>query len=174
MQCTTIGLDVAKNIFQVHGVGSDGGPVVRRRLRRTEVMSFFEGRPPCLVGPEACASAHHWGREIEKLGHEVRLMPPQYIRPYEKRNKNDATDAEAICEAVTRPTMRFVPIKSVEQQAVLMLHRSRDLLIRQRTALVNGRSAAISLNSGSWSARASGTSRSWSTRSPLRAWSASR
>jgi hypothetical protein len=101
------------------------------------VLSFFEGRPPCLVGLEACASAHHWGREIEKLGHEVRLMPPQYVRPYVKRNKNDATDAEAICEAVTRPTMRFVPIKSIEQQAVLMLHRSRDLLIRQRTALVN-------------------------------------
>lgn len=137
MQCTTIGVDVAKNIFQVHGVGSDGGPVVRRKLRRTEVLSFFEGMAPCLVGLEACASAHHWGREIEKLGHQVRLMPPQYVRPYVKRNKNDATDAEAICEAVTRPTMRFVPIKSVEQQAVLMLHRSRDLLIRQRTALVN-------------------------------------
>jgi transposase len=137
MQCTTIGLDVAKNVFQVHGVDSAGGPVIRRKLRRAEVLSLFEGRPPCLVGLEACASAHHWGREIEKLGHEVRLMPPQYVRPYVKRNKNDATDAEAICEAVTRPTMRFVPIKSVEQQAVLMLHRSRDLLIRQRTALVN-------------------------------------
>jgi transposase len=132
MQCTTIGLDVAKNVFQVHGVDSAGGPVIRRKLRRAEVLSLFEGRPPCLVGLEACASAHHWGREIEKLGHEVRLMPPQYVRPYVKRNKNDATDAEAICEAVTRPTMRFVPIKSVEQQAVLMLHRSRDLLIRQR------------------------------------------
>jgi transposase len=137
MQCTTIGLDVAKNVFQVHGVGSVGGAVVRRRLRRGEVLPFFEDRTPCLVGLEACASAHHWAREIAKLGHEVRLMPPQYVRPYVKRNKNDATDAEAICEAVTRPTMRFVPIKSIDQQAVLMLHRSRDLLIRQRTALVN-------------------------------------
>jgi transposase len=137
MQSTTIGFDVAKNIFQVHGVGSAGGPIVRRKLRRAEVLPFFEGMGPCLVGLEACASAHHWAREIAKLGHEVRLMPPQYVRPYVKRNKNDATDAEAICEAVGRPTMRFVPIKSIDQQAVLMLHRSRDLLIRQRTALVN-------------------------------------
>ncbi len=111
--------------------------VVRRRLRRAEVLPFFEGMTPCLVGLEACAGAHHWAREIAKLGHEVRLMPPQYVRPYVKRNKNDAADAEAICEAVTRPTMRFVPVKSIDQQAVLMLHRSRDLLIRQRTALVN-------------------------------------
>jgi transposase len=137
MQSTTIGFDVAKNIFQVHGVGSAGGPLVRRKLRRAEVLAFFEGMAPCLVGLEACASDHHWAREIAKLGHEVRLMPPQYVRPYVKRNKNDATDAEAICEAVGRPTMRFVPIKSIDQQAVLMLHRSRDLLIRQRTALVN-------------------------------------
>lgn len=137
MYVTTIGLDVAKTIFQVHGVDDTGGNTVRRRLRRAEVLPFFEGLAPCLVGLEACAGAHHWAREIRKLGHEVRLMPPQYVRPYVKRNKNDAADAEAICEAVTRPTMRFVPVKSVDQQAVLMLHRSRDLLIRQRTALVN-------------------------------------
>jgi transposase len=143
MHCMAIGLDVAKNIFQVHCVARRctaspvDGAVVRRRLRRVEVLPFFEGMAPCLVGLEACASAHHRARETEKLGHAVRLMPPQYVRPYVKRNKDDATDAEAICEAVTRSTMRFVPIKSIDQQAVLMLHRSRDVLIGQRTALVN-------------------------------------
>ena len=123
MQVTTIGLDLAKQIFQVHGVGPDGKAVLRKRLRRAEVLSFFAALPPCLVGMEACATAHHWGRELSRLGHEVRLLPPAYVKPYVKRGKNDAADAEAICEAVTRPTMRFVPLKSTEQQAALMLHR---------------------------------------------------
>ena len=108
MQVTTIGLDLAKQIFQVHGVGGDGRALVRKRLRRSEVLSFFAGLEPCLVGMEACATAHHWARELSQLGHEVRLMPPAYVKPYVKRGKNDAADAEAICEAVTRPTMRFV------------------------------------------------------------------
>ena len=137
MQVTTIGLDLAKQVFQVHGVDRDGRAVVRKRLRRSEVLSFFSALEPCLVGMEACATAHHWARELSQLGHEVRLMPPAYVKPYVKRGKNDAADAEAICEAVTRPTMRFVPIKSAEQQAALMLHRVRDLLVRQRTVLIN-------------------------------------
>jgi len=137
MQATTIGLDLAKNVFQVHGVDAEGETVVRKKLRRSEVIAFFSAVPPCLVGMEACASAHHWARELVALGHTVKLMPPAYVRPYVKRGKNDAADAEAMCEAVTRPTMRFDPVKSAEQQAVLMLHRSRDLLIRQRTMLVN-------------------------------------
>ncbi len=134
----TIGVDLAKNIFQVHGVDGDGEIVIRRQLRRARVMAFFAKQPRCLVGMEACATAHHWAREIGGLGHEVRLMPPRYVKPYVKRNKSDAADAEAICEAVTRPTMRFVAVKGTEQQAVLMLHRSRELLVRQRTMLVNG------------------------------------
>jgi transposase len=137
MQITTIGLDLAKHIFQVHGVDADGIVIVRRRLRRREVAAFFSSLPPCLVGMEACSTAHHWARELMSLGHEVRLLPPTYVKPYVKRGKNDAADAEAICEAVTRPTMRFVPVKSVEQQGVLVLHRARDLLIRQRTMLAN-------------------------------------
>ena len=126
----TIGVDLAKNVFQVHGVDAEGTVVVRRQLRRRQVLAFFEKQPPCLVGmearrrlPRACATAHYWAREIAALGHEVKLMPPRYVKPYVKRNKNDAADAEAICEAVTRPTMRFVAVKSVEQQSVLMLHR---------------------------------------------------
>ena len=134
----TIGLDLAKNIFQVHGVDGDGEIVIRRQLRRAQIMRFFEKQPCCLVGMEACATAHHWAREIGRLGHEVRLMPPCYVKPYVKRNKNDAADAEAICEAVRRPTMRFVAVKGMEQQGVLMLHRARELLVRQRTMLVNG------------------------------------
>lgn len=134
----TIGVDLAKNVFQVHGVDGDGEIVIRRQLRRARVLPFFAQQPRCLVGMEACATAHHWAREIGKLGHEVRLMPPRYVKPYVKRNKNDAADAEAICEAVTRPTMRFVAVKGTEQQGVLMLHRSRELLVRQRTMLVNG------------------------------------
>jgi transposase len=134
---STIGLDIAKNVFQVHGIDQSGKIVVQRRLRRGQVLSFFERQPPCLVGMEACATAHHWAREIEALGHEVRLMPPRYVKPYVKRNKNDAADAEAICEAVTRPTMRFVPIKSEDQQSVLMVHRTRHLFVRQRTSLIN-------------------------------------
>jgi transposase len=137
MHVTTIGLDLAKHVFQVHGVDLEGNVAIRRRLRRAEVMKFFASLSPCRVGMEACSTAHHWARELKALGHEVRLMPPTYVKPYVKRGKNDATDAEAICEAVTRPTMRFVPIKSAEQQSVLMLHRSRDLLIRQRTMLAN-------------------------------------
>ena len=133
----TIGLDLAKNVFQVHGVGKTGEVVVRRQLRRSRVIPFFEKLPPCLVGIEACATSHHWARELQALGHEVRIMPAHYVKAYVKRNKNDATDAEAICEAVTRPTMRFVAVKSPEQQSLLMLHRSRSLLVRQRTMLVN-------------------------------------
>src|SRR5512143_1860303 len=137
MQITTIGLDLAKSVFQVHGVDATGQAVVRKSLRRSQVLPFFAKLPPCLVGIEACGTSHHWARELIKLGHEVRLMPPAYVKPYVKRGKNDAVDAEAICEAVTRPTMRFVPIKSREQQAALSLHRVRSLLTAQRTALVN-------------------------------------
>jgi transposase len=137
MQITTIGLDIAKRVFQAHGVDAAGRAVLRRRLGRTEVLDFFRALPPCLVGIEACGTAHHWAREIRALGHEVRLIPAVYVKPYVKRGKTDAADAEAICEAVTRPTMRFVPVKTSEQQALLVLHRTRDLLVRQRTALVN-------------------------------------
>ena len=133
----TIGLDLAKSVFQVHGVDASGEPVIRRQLRRRQVLAFFKKLPPCLVGLEACATSHYWAREIAALGHEVRMMPARYVKPYVKRNKNDAADAEAICEAVTRPTMRFVPIKTPEQQAVLMLHRTRQLFVRQRTMLIN-------------------------------------
>ena len=134
---STIGLDIAKNVFQVHGVDQQGEVIVRRQLRRRQVLKFFAKLSPCLIGMEACATAHHWARELRKLGHEVRLMPARYVKPYVKRNKNDAADAEAICEAVTRPTMRFVPIKTVEQQSVLMVHRTRQLFVRQRTSLIN-------------------------------------
>src|SRR4051812_4762711 len=137
MQVITIGLDLAKSVFQVYVVAADGSVAVRRRLRRRDVPGFFAGLPPCLVGMEASRSAHYWARELTALGHTVRLMPPSYVKPYVKRNKHDATDAEAICEAVTRPTMRFVPVKSEQQQAAILLHRVRDLLIRQRTQLVN-------------------------------------
>lgn len=133
----TVGLDLAKNVFQVHAIAADGAVLIRRKLRRSELMRFFGELTPCLVGMEACASAHHWARELMAIGHEVRLMPPAYVKPYVKRGKTDAADAEAICEAVTRPTMRFVAVKSVEQQAVLMLHKSRDLMVRQRTMLIN-------------------------------------
>ena len=137
MEISTIGLDLAKNIFQVHGINSQGEPVVRKALRRSQMLPFFAKIQPCLVGIEACGTSHHWARELMKLGHEVRLMPPVYVKPYVKRGKNDAADAEAICEAVTRQTMRFVPVKSREQQAALSLHRVRSLLIRQRTQLIN-------------------------------------
>ncbi|MFB3139404.1 MAG: IS110 family transposase [Phycisphaerales bacterium] len=136
-EVTTIGLDLAKSVFQVHGVDGSGKVVVRRQLRRRQVLAFFKKLPACLVGMEACASSHYWAREIAKLGHKVRLMPARYVKPYVKRNKNDAADAEAICEAVTRPTMRFVEIKTPEQQSVLMLHRTRQLFVRQRTMLIN-------------------------------------
>jgi len=134
---TTIGLDIAKSVFQVHGIDAAGRVVIRRQLKRRFVLSFFEKLPPCLVGIEACASSHHWSRELQALGHTVRLMPPAYVKPYVKRQKNDTTDAEAICEAVTRPNMRFVPTKTIEQQSCLMLHRARHLFIRQQTAVIN-------------------------------------
>src|SRR5215207_1369380 len=137
MEISTIELDIAKRVFQAHGVDAQGRAVLRRKLQRAEVLAFFEKLPRCLVGIEACGTAHHWAREIAAFGHEVKLMPASYVKPYVKRGKTDAADAEAICEAVTRPTMRFVPVKAAEQQAALMLHRTRDLLVRQRTALVN-------------------------------------
>jgi transposase len=137
MNITTIGLDLAKNVFQVHGVNERGENVVRKRLRRKDVLPYFATLAPCVVGIEACGTAHHWAREIRSVGHEVKLISPAYVKPYVKRNKNDSADAEAICEAVGRPSMRFVPVKSTDQQSVLMLHRTRDLLVRQRTMLVN-------------------------------------
>jgi len=137
MQVTTIGLDLAKNVFQVHGIDATEKVVVRKQLRRGQLIKFFEALAPCLIGMEACATAHHWARELTKLGHQVRLMPAKDVKAYVKRNKNDAADAEAICEAVRRPTMRFVAVKSAEQQGRLMQHRVRDLLMRQRTQLIN-------------------------------------
>lgn len=138
MQVNTIGLDLSKTVFQVHGVDGAGAVVVRKRLRRSQVLGFFAGLAPCVVGLEACGTAHYWARELGKLGHEARLMAPSYVKPYVKRGKkNDATDAEAICEAAQRPGMRFVTVKSADQQGALMLHRARALLIRQRTMLVN-------------------------------------
>src|ERR1700731_826934 len=137
MQITTIGLDIAKNVFQVHGIDAAEKVVVRKQLRRGQVLKFFASLQPCLVGMEACASAHYWARELTKLGHEVRLMPAKDVKAYVKRNKNDAADAEAICEAVRRPRMRFVRAKSTEQQGRLMQHRTRDLLLRQQTQVIN-------------------------------------
>ena len=134
---TTIGLDIAKSVFQVHGIDAEGTVIIRRQLKRRYVLAFFRKLPPCLVGLEACASSHHWSRELKTLGHTVRLMPPAYVKPYVKRQKNDAADAEAICEAVMRPTMRFVETKTPEQQSCLMLHRTRHLFIRQQTAVIN-------------------------------------
>ena len=134
---TTIGLDLAKSVFQVHAIDEAGKVMLRKLLRRSQVLGFFAKVPPCLVGLEACATAHHWARELIALGHEARLMPPNYVKAYVKRNKHDVADAEAICEAVRRPSMRFVPVKTAEQQSALMMHRARDLLIRQRTMLVN-------------------------------------
>ena len=137
MQITTVGLDLAKNVFQVHGINAKGEGVVRRRLRRAQVFDFFAGLEPCLIGLEACGTAHFWARELVGLGHQVRIMPPSYVKAYVRRGKNDATDAEAICEAVTRPNMRFVPIKTEDQQSALMQHKARELLVRQQTMLVN-------------------------------------
>ena len=134
---TTIGLDIAKSVFQVHGIDAEGGVLIRRKLKRRHVLAFFEKLPPCLVGIEACATSHHWSRELTALGHSVRLMPPAYVKPYVKRQKNDAADAEAICEAVTRTNMRFVETKTPEQQSCLMLHRTRQLFIRQQTSVIN-------------------------------------
>lgn len=137
MQITTVGVDIAKNVFQVHGIDSEGRVVLRRKVRRDRLLALLGGLKPCLIGMEACATAHHWARELEALGHQVKLMPPAYVKAYVKRNKNDAADAEAICEAVTRPTMRFVAVKSANAQSILMLHRARHLLVRQRTAQVS-------------------------------------
>jgi transposase len=137
MHITTLGIDLAKSVFQLHGVDAAGAVVLQKKLRRGAVLAFLSKLEPCLIGMEACATSHHWARQIAALGHEVRLIPPAYVKPYVKRQKNDAADAEAICEAVTRPSMRFVPVKSAGQQSVLVLHRSRDLLMRQRTMLLN-------------------------------------
>jgi transposase len=137
MQITTIGLDLAKNLFQVHGVDAEGREQIRRQLRRNDVVRFFEKLSPCLVGMEACSGAHYWARQLAALGHEVKLIPPAYVKPYVRRQKNDMADAAAICEAVSRPSMRFVPVKSESQQAALLAHRGRSLLIRQRTSLIN-------------------------------------
>ena len=134
---TTIGLDIAKSVFQVHGVDAAGQVLIRRQLKRRAVLAFFQKLPVCLVGIEACASSHYWSRELQALGHSVRLMPPAYVKPYVKRQKNDMADAEAICEAVARANMRFVPTKTPEQQSCLMLHRTRHLFIRQQTAVIN-------------------------------------
>ena len=134
---TTIGLDIAKSVFQVHGIDAEDKVIIRRQLKRRYVLAFFQKLAPCLVGIEACASSHHWSRELKALGHTVRLMPPAYMKPYVKRQKNDAADAEAICEAVTRANMRFVATKTPEQQSCLMLHRTRHLFIRQQTAVIN-------------------------------------
>jgi transposase len=134
---TTIGLDIAKSVFQVHGIDATGNVVIRRQLKRRYVLAFFQKLPPCVVGIEACATSHHWSRELKALGHTVRLMPPVYVKPYVKRQKNDAADAEAICEAVTRMNMRFVATKTPEQQSCLMLHRTRHLFIRQQTSVIN-------------------------------------
>lgn len=136
-EITTVGLDLAKNVFQVHAIDAEGAVVIRRQIRRAQLLLFFSRLAPCLIGIEACAGAHYWARELTKLGHEVRLIPPSYVKPFVKRGKTDAADAEAICTAVTQPTMRFVPMKSELQQAVLMSHRARDFLVRQLTQLAN-------------------------------------
>ena len=137
MKVTTVGIDLSKSVFQVHGVDERGSTIVRKQLRRNQVLAFFARQERCLIGMEACAGAHYWARELGALGHEVRLMAPQFVKPYVKANKTDAADAEAICEAVTRPSMRFVPIKSAEQQTVLSLHRARSGFVKARTALAN-------------------------------------
>jgi transposase len=137
MQITTIGIDLAKNVFQVHGANEHGKPVLRKQLKRDQVVVFFANLSPCLIGMEACGGAHHWARKLEALGHTVKLIAPQFVKPYVKSNKNDVADAEAICEAVSRPTMRFVPIKNIEQQSVLALHRARQGFVKARTAQAN-------------------------------------
>jgi transposase len=137
MKITTVGIDLAKNVFQVHGVDERGKPVLRKQLRRGQIAEVFVNLPPCLIGMEACASAHHWGRTLQRFGHTVRLMAPQFVKPYVKTNKNDVADAEAICEAVSRPNMRFVPIKSIEQQAILSVHRVRQGFVKARSAQGN-------------------------------------
>src|SRR6056297_2672908 len=152
-QITTIGIDLAKSVFQVHGVDTEGAIVVKRKLRRAQVLTFFAGLEPCLVGVEACAGAHYWARELAALGHEVRIMPPSYVKPYVKRGKTDAADAEAICEAVTRPSMRFVPVKSEMDSAALVLHRARDFLVGQVTQTGNAIRAHMMIGASLFSAR---------------------
>ncbi len=134
---STISLDLAKNVFQVHGADASGAVLFRKKLRRHQVLTFFAGQPPCTVAMEACGSSHHWAREIGRLGHAVRLIPPAYVKPFVKRQKNDAADAEAICEAAQRPTMRFVAPKSEQTQAAALVFRARDLLVGQRTQIIN-------------------------------------
>src|SRR3984885_804584 len=134
---TTVGLDLAKHVFQVHGVDASGRVLVAKAIRRNKLLEFFASLPPCLVGLEASGSGHHWARELNKLGHEARMMPPAYVKPYIRRQKNDAADAEAICEAVTRPTMRFVGVRSLKNQAALMRHKAQEMLVSQRTQLLN-------------------------------------
>ena len=137
MTITIMGLDLAKSVFQVHGIDEDGNAVLVKKLHRKQMLPFFSKLPPCLIGVEACGTAHYWARTLAAMGHEVRMIPPSYVKAYVKRGKSDALDAEAICEAVQRPTMRFVPVKTVEQQGILMTHRARSLLVRQRTMLAN-------------------------------------
>lgn len=137
MKITTVGIDLAKNVFQVHGVNEHGKTVLKKQLKRGQMAMFFMHLPTCLIGMEACGSAHHWARKLQSMGHVVRLISPQFVKPYVKTNKNDVADAEAICEAVGRPNMRFVPVKNVEQQAVLALHRVRQGFIKARTAQAN-------------------------------------
>ncbi|KAG0323232.1 hypothetical protein BGZ97_011764 [Linnemannia gamsii] len=137
MKVTTVGIDLAKNVFQLHGVNEFGKPVIKKQLRRDQMVEFFVNLPAYLIGMEACGSAHHWARKLQGLGHTMKLMAPQFVKPYVKSNKNDAADAEAICEAVSRPNMRFVPLKNIEQQAVLALHRVRQSFVKARTAQAN-------------------------------------
>jgi transposase len=165
----TIGLDIAKSVFQVHGIDAAGQVVVRRQLRRSHVLKFFAGLVPCVVGIEACATSHYWSRQLQALGHSVKLMPPSYVKPYVKRQKNDMADAEAICEAVTRPTMRFVETKTPEQQSVLMLHRIRLMLVRQRSHEPLRRRVTLRPGSGSCQSRTRAAARSGSVASPSRA-----
>ena len=137
MKVTTVGIDLAKAVFAVHGVDGRGKTVFRKSLKRTQVLTFFANLEPCLIGMEACGSAHHWARQLTALGHTVKLMAPQFVKPYVKTNKNDAADAAAICEAVSRPSMRFVPIKTAESQALLAVHRARQAFVKARTAQAN-------------------------------------
>ena len=141
MKITTIGIDLAKTVFQVHGVDAHGKVVLRKQLKRDQMVTFFANLAPCLIGMEACAGSHYWARKLTALGHTVRLMAPQFVKPYRKNEKNDGNDAEAICEAVARPNMRFVPVKSAEQQALLDVHRVRSALLESRVALINRRRA---------------------------------
>lgn len=142
-EITTIGIDLAKSVFQLHGVRAEGQVLLRRQLRRSQMLEFFQRQPPCLIGMEACASAHYWARELNRFGHEVRLMQPSYVKGYVKRGKTDAADAAAICEAVSRPSMRFVPVKSEDTQALLMTHKAREFLVRQQTQIVNAMRAHL-------------------------------